>query len=100
MKRQKWSRYVATMRGMCVLGPRRFTMRKEKRAMTEWQPIETAPKDDTVVDLWAKRWDPETDSFHGERFPNCSWKKTINYWKGLSPTYRATHWMPLPEPPK
>ncbi len=37
--------------------------------MTEWQPIETAPKDGKEVDLW----------IDGERHPCCSWTGTCWY---------------------
>lgn len=36
-------------------------------------PIESAPKDKTRIDIWAKRWDPDTDSFEFRRFPDCYW---------------------------
>lgn len=72
--------------------------------MSEWQPIETAPKDGTVIDLWAV-----------DRCANCFWYEQedpedwrYSEWRqlyseaphssfplGLEPT----HWMPLPEPP-
>lgn len=78
-------------------------MTKER---TVWQPIETAPKDGAVVDLWvvwpaiegepadAKRmadafWDAEEGDWHSRGF-------TLGQY--LAKPY-ATHWMPLPEPP-
>ena len=72
--------------------------------MTEWQPIETAPRDGTPVlgyrDIdgimgmvkwiqsatygeWAGSWDLVLPSTHSE----------IDMWW-------PTHWMPLPEPPQ
>jgi len=61
--------------------------------MTEWQPIETAPKDgDSVL-----TWDGErVDMAHWSTFgdgPGC-WV-VDNTDVGIKPT----HWMPRPEPP-
>lgn len=39
--------------------------------MTDWQPIETAPKDGTVVDLWVV----DQDDPKGRRIPNAYWVK-------------------------
>jgi len=78
-----------------------------ERNDTRWQPIETAPKDGTVLDLWARR--EQTDKY--ERLADCHWCGMTDWlgneydgWDGLSPglhrTYdNPTHWMPLPEPP-
>ena len=88
----------------------------------KWQPIATAPKDGTVVDLWIVGDDDTVDFYasgakkvpgkplrHGrgtdfrwEHRPpnspdwNCAWGLHVR----LSPNVRATHWMPLPEPPE
>ena len=64
--------------------------------MSEWQPIETAPKDGTTVlavldgcmttisMYQAKQeWILEHDGGHDPRWP-----------------LKPTHWMPLPEPPE
>lgn len=68
----------------------------------DWQLIETAPKDGTVVlfTYWGADADPR---FHG------SMPVVSGYWSMLSEDWyspfsstgrlRPTHWMPLPEPP-
>lgn len=62
-----------------------------------WQPISTAPKDGTVVDLWCEYYRmPDCLFIHGE------WRQMF----GESPEEfdivigKPTHWMPLPEPPE
>ena len=76
--------------------------------MSDWQPIETAPRDGTRVllwfpftltvevpgiawiGLWAQR---ETDEADG----NVCWIEPEHRDECLG---EPTHWMPLPEPPK
>jgi len=62
--------------------------------MSKWQPIETHPKDDTLVIVYQApepglRWSPlivrGDDLIMRDRF----------HWMA-----KATYWMPLPEPPK
>lgn len=71
----------------------------------QWQPIETAPKDGTRVDLCAKSWLPAFDRFESQRFANCYWwagdSMTNNSakWIELPRDWHATHWMPLPSLP-
>jgi hypothetical protein len=79
--------------------------------MSEWQLIETAPKDGTHVDLWAKRWRPRSDDFEFCRFPARYWEGRVGWVKssngGISydpksipdASWRITHWMPLPKAP-
>ncbi len=57
-----------------------------------WQPIETAPKDDSVILVY------DGAGMH------VAW---IGWTENEKPVYfddnvaiRPTHWMPLPEPPK
>lgn len=74
--------------------------------MSEWQPIETVLKDGTPVDLWAKRWLADSDTFISVRFANFLWVPTLGKFRsergqGLFPIeWRPTHWKPLPEPPE
>ena len=66
--------------------------------MSQWQPIETAPKDGTEVLLWLGqsqyprselgRWD--VDSPYGP-----TWRcRAVHFSETL-----MSHWMPLPDPP-
>jgi hypothetical protein len=71
-----------------------------------WQPIETAPKDADFILLYGKvrRAAPELSL----PFP----VQIVGYWDEIDedwccitsgingPYVTATHWMPLPEPPK
>ena len=71
----------------------------------KWQPIETAPKSGTVIDLW---------NLAGFRYPNAAWDIT-HYGSGPDDIYGwtdsnshgwldvktpFTHWMPRPAPPE
>lgn len=69
--------------------------------MSEWQPIETAPRDGTLVLLW---WDGD---FAPVGFWQDGWVYTMTQARNLDGAvidillgYEPTHWMPLPEPPK
>jgi hypothetical protein len=95
------------------------------RAEAEWRPIESAPRDGTVVDLWIVGYDDTVNFYtltttkapggrarHG-RAPNFIWAQKpgnrANWFPvavgglagyPLSPEVTATHWRPLPSPPK
>ena len=83
--------------------------RDKLRAAQAWQPIETAPKDGTVIDLWDADWK--------RRIVGASW--ACHYWMNgkpqrepswgpddrdgpfcSRPTHWMTHWMPLPPAPQ
>ena len=75
--------------------------------MTEWQPIETAPKDNTLVLLYSKI-DPDPDF---SDFMGVGYWETYDLWHGPIPPkgpcwmwsideHLPTHWMHLPEPPQ
>lgn len=66
----------------------------------EWLPIESAPKDERHILAW-----------NGDAMTVVQWFKSESYpgWWSLAETgghcddgefYGATHWMPLPEPPR
>lgn len=63
-----------------------------------WQPIETAPRDGTVVDLWMTA----NNKNSGYRVTDCWWSTLCECW--ISPggdfSPLASHWMPLPAPPE
>lgn len=71
---------------------------------TDWQPIETAPKDGKVVDLFCVDENGQT-----KRFTDCHWGEMTKWhggltmgWWGLDRQYHVwtpTHWMPLPAAP-
>lgn len=63
--------------------------------MTEWQPIETAPKDDTILASDGE-W-TAVGYFYGDEFKILHWAVCQEY------DWTPTHWKPLgrlPEPPK
>ncbi|MEG3086143.1 hypothetical protein [Sphingomonas sp. PB4P5] len=76
--------------------------------MSDWQPIETAPKDGTIVLLWACDEDEWDDAHDEPRDPERCWyparvsvQKHIWWIAGgmMRQLKGATHWMPLPAPP-
>lgn len=58
-----------------------------------WQPIETAPRDDTQVLVWSK---PEDGFSHVQRRID-RWRNGNWYHSRLA--MPPTHWRPLPAPP-
>lgn len=58
-----------------------------------WQPIETAPKDGTLILGWDKDFDCMIVEWSYDRW-RCSHDGEDMY------TPEPTHWMQLPEPPK
>ena len=70
-----------------------------KPASSQWLPIETAPKDETPIDLWIP-------GERGGRFTNYArvemWKGNVFYGPvigGRCCIRDASHWMRLPSPP-
>jgi len=63
----------------------------------EWQPIETAPKDGTVIIVYG-RFSPkenvQTVFYQTAAWIDNKWLNAANSWLG-----DVTHWMPLPKAP-
>jgi hypothetical protein len=65
--------------------------------MTNWQPIETAPKDGSLFDAY--------DCVEGRRHTDFFWSEDWDSWYCwylgcIKLEEHATHWMLQPEPPK
>lgn len=72
--------------------------------MSEWQPIETAPKDGSAILIWqpdrSKYWG--LGNFDDLRYAIGYWRVAdkIGSWGNRnSAVVNPTHWMPLPAPP-
>lgn len=81
--------------------------------MSDWQPIDTAPKDGTEVFLYvpgdslhptAGRY--KTREYFSEEYDDPDYQEEGWYWSFGYPSdfhqevLTPTHWMPLPEPPE
>lgn len=88
----------------------RLVLAERGKGMSEWQPIETAPKDGTEILLLF------TEPPFGAGDTNIAvgfWSNTTSVWDEETPWFaseadskpltafgaKATHWMPLPPPP-
>lgn len=75
-----------------------LTALTELRKEMEWQPIETAPKDGTNVDLYG------TYKGYKYRITDCRFIPLEGYWFAVNSMmgngFVPTHWHPLPQPPK
>jgi len=69
--------------------------------MSDWKPIETAPKD-RLIDIWIVR-----ENGSGLRWSDCYYDRICDEWRTTGPSChlvtvparRVSHWMPLPAPP-
>ena len=65
--------------------------------VNQWQPIETAPKDGSYILAWSGCWrHPFAGRYIGESFVLIDGADI----DATQTRYFATHWMPLPDPPK
>lgn len=74
--------------------------------MSEWQPIETAPKDGSYVDLYSFGPLEETHcAYLYGRVPQSAWNASRRRWEHKSPwgevcvVASPSYWMPHPDPP-
>ena len=73
--------------------------------MSEWQPIDTAPKDGRTVIVYQPGYSWRYPSpRHAEEVAIAYWRQPGNperapEWIWGTRIYRPTHWMPLPSPP-
>jgi hypothetical protein len=72
---------------------------KEPGEVSEWQPIETAPKDGTHVVLLVPGCRSVAVVGHWFDFGQVVHGVT-GFWEASATQIAPTHWMPLPEPPK
>ena len=63
--------------------------------MTDWQPIETAPKDGTIILLYAVA-DPETGNWYME---TGFWHEGKYWYWPVNRSTQPTYWQSLPAPP-
>ena len=72
----------------------------ESKAVPDgWQPIETAPKDGTMVLLYGEPYNSAGEKIYVGQWDKdsfCFWFDCCSY----GPECKATHWMPLPPPPE
>lgn len=71
---------------------------QQSSGVAGWQPIETAPRDDTLILVWRSTVYSD-DPFVVVRWENDWWQvhDGKNDWNLRGPD--PTHWMPLPEAP-
>jgi len=62
-----------------------------------WLPIETAPKDDTPIDLWSPAHGRLPFYFREERSKSNVFYSPAE--SGICVVRDATHWMPIPAAP-
>ena len=71
--------------------------------MSDWQPIETAPKDGTVIFVWHE-CETNRHAAFDVNIKKAQWLEDCDEWRvdafGGNVPPKLTHWMPLPEPPK
>lgn len=79
----------------------------EARPMSEWQPIETAPRDGEKIlvstdsgSINVVRWSDEAEFEQCSTAPGWQIWACEDCWYSVALEFsEATHWMPLPPPP-
>lgn len=70
------------------------------RGLTEWQPIETAPKDGTQILLAGVCQAPSIDAGESSVVKGYWTDFNTGGWVWYGAAMDFTHWMPLPTPPE
>jgi len=65
--------------------------------VSDWQPIETAPKDGTDILLYRRNWHQSAPVVAG--WFEDGWYAYDHDSEQVPELGGITHWMPLPEPP-
>lgn len=73
--------------------------------MSEWQPIETAPKIETLSEMTKPfiGWCPDPEAPDGGDQRVCWWEPKLRrgtWWSDRDMPENPTLWQPLPAPPK
>lgn len=76
----------------------RKVCKKTTKQFGAWQPISTAPKDSTVIDIWTPEDGRLTDYQRTELSPTNVFYQPVYF--GFGAVRDATHWMQIPEAPK
>jgi hypothetical protein len=63
--------------------------------VSEWQPIETAPKETPVL-----IWVGDQALISQQLYEQANWEDTYQSFWFWDTDREPTHWMPLPEPPQ
>ncbi len=69
--------------------------------MSNWQPLATAPRNGSKLDVWTENGVRYIDVFwyEGPGFPEGAFVYYDSLLAGLMDVEDATHWMPPPTPP-
>lgn len=72
--------------------------------MTDWRPIETAPKDGTLILVAGPKMGVMFDAtaITVVAWGGFEWKPMVGGWQAYEDSLedaQPTHWMPLPDPP-
>lgn len=85
-----------------------------KMVLDDWLPMESAPKNGDLIDIFVKGKNYSTGVYFEERFADCCWEKEsskegwyspeLNHQCGafieLEHKLTVTHWRPVPKPPQ
>jgi hypothetical protein len=69
--------------------------------MSEWRPLQTAPRDGSRLDVWTENGIRYIDVFwhRGPEFPQGAFVFYDSHMRDYIDVDDATHWMPPPAPP-